>query len=172
MPPSPRPPLSHAGEGEAIRDTGRRLVGLLWGWGPVLLWMAVILALSSRSDFRSAAPAPVAESHSVFFAVSKVVHVVEYGVLALLLLRALRGSGGGWRLPLGLAVVVAVLGSGLFGALDELRQSFVPNRSPRLADIALDTASALVAALLAAGVIRLRHARLASKPVRVERASP
>ena len=170
--PAPRPPPPCEGEGEIQQSVTRRLAGLLWGWGPVLLWMAVILALSSRSDFRSAAPTPVAESQGVFFAVSKVVHVVEYGVLALLLLRALRGGGSGWCLPLGLAVVVSVLVAGLFGALDELRQSFVPNRSPRLADIALDTASALVAALLAAGVIRLRHARLASRSVRVERASP
>ena len=146
--------------------------GLLSHWAPVLLWMALILVLSSRSDFRSAAPTPVAESQSVFFAVSKLAHVVEYGVLSLLLLRALHGAGGGVRLPLVVAVVVAVLGSGLFGALDELRQSFVPNRTPRVVDIALDTASALMAALLAVGLVRLRQIRLASRPVGVERARP
>jgi VanZ family protein len=118
--------------------------------------MALILVLSSRSDFRSAAPAPVAGSDNAFFAISKLVHVVEYGMLGLLLLRALHGSGGGVGMSLRLAVLAAVLGSGLFGALDELRQSFVPNRTPRLADVVLDTAAALVAALLAAGLVRLR----------------
>ena len=150
--------------------TTRRLVDLLWSWLPVLVWMGVILWLSSRSDLRSAAPTPVMESQSVFFAVSKVAHVVEYSVLGLLLLRALHGSGGGLNLSLGLAIVVSILVSGLFGALDELRQSFVPNRTPRLADVALDTGSALAATLLAASLSRLRGIRTASKQVRVERA--
>jgi VanZ family protein len=163
--PPPRP-----GEGEIQQSATRRGVELLWSWVPVLVWMGVILALSSRSDLRSSAPTPVMESQSVFFAISKVAHVVEYSVLGLLLLRALAGRAGGLCLPLGAAVVVAVLASGLFGALDELRQSFVPNRTPRLADIALDTGSALAATLLAAGVSRLRQARPASRSGSVERA--
>jgi VanZ family protein len=145
------------------------LAGLLWGWAPVLLWMALILMLSSRSDFQTSAPAPVAESQGVFFAVSKLAHVVEYSVLGLLLLRALYGAGGGLCWPLGLAVVASVLASGLFGALDELRQSFVPNRSPRLADIALDTASALSACLVVCAWLCLRRTRQsvpARSPVR------
>jgi VanZ family protein len=131
--------------------------------------MGVILSLSSRSDLRSAAPSPVMESDSAFFTVSKMAHVVEYSTLGLLLLRALAGRGGGVWLSLGVAVMVAVVASGMFGALDELRQSFVPNRTPRLTDIALDTGSALAATLLAAGVIRLRQARLTSRSVSVER---
>ena len=149
-----------------------RFAGLLWGWMPVLLWMSLILVLSSRSDLRTAAPTPVSESQGVFFAVSKLAHIVEYSVLALLLLRALHGARVGPSLPLGLAVVVSVLVSGLFGTLDELRQSFVPNRTPRVADIALDTTSALIAALLAAGLVRLRRSRLSSRSVCVERANP
>ena len=134
--------------------------------------MALILVLSGRSDFRTAAPTPVAESNTVFFAVSKLVHVAEYGTLGLLLLRALHGNGGGVGRSLWVSVLVAALGSGLFGALDELRQSFVPNRTPRLADVALDTGSALVATVIAAGIVRLRQARPASRPVGMERARP
>jgi VanZ family protein len=118
--------------------------------------MACILSLSSQSDLRPTAPTQVVETHEAFFAASKLAHIVEFSVLGLLLLRALSGAGGGLRLPLRGAVVVAVLVSGLFGTLDELRQSFVPNRTPRLADIALDTASALGASLMAAGVLRFR----------------
>jgi VanZ family protein len=149
-----------------------RLARLLWSWLPVLIWMALILSLSSRSDLRTAAPPQLTETHRVNFVVSKSAHIVEYSVLGLLLLRALRGASGAVRLPLGTAVVAAVLMSGLFGALDELRQSFVPNREPRLADIALDTVSALVASLLAAGWLRFRHSRLLSRSVSIERANP
>ena len=172
MAPTPQPPPPCEGEGEIEQTATRRKTGLLLHWAPVLLWMALILVLSSRSDFRTAAPAPVAGSDNAFFAVSKLVHVVEYSVLGLLLLRALHGSGGGVGLSLWLAVMVAVFGSGLFGAIDELRQSFVPNRTPRLADVALDTAAALGTSALAAGVMRLRNTRPPSRQVRVERASP
>ena len=137
-----------------------------------MAWMALILWLSSRSDLRAAAPSQIMETQGVFFAASKVAHVVEYSVLGLLLLRALSGTGGGLSLPLGIAVVTSVLVSGLFGALDELRQSFVPNRTPRLADIALDTVSALAATLLAAGLLRVGQSRPSRASVSVERASP
>jgi VanZ family protein len=150
----------------------RHFAGLAWSWAPVLIWMVVIRSLSSRSDFRSATPSSVTETPGFFFALSKVAHVVEYGGLGLLLLRALAGAGGGVRLSLGLAVVVAVLVSGLFGAFDELRQWFVPNRTPRFADIVLDTASALVATTVAAVLVRCWQSRPASRSVRVERASP
>ena len=134
-----------------------RLARLLWSWLPVLVWMALILSLSSQSDLRAAAPTPVMETEGAFFAASKLAHVVEFSVLGLLLLRALAGVDGGLRLPLWAAVLAAMLVAGLVGTLDELRQSFVPNRTPRLADIALDTTSALAASLLAAGLLHLRR---------------
>ncbi|HZO26014.1 MAG TPA: VanZ family protein [Chloroflexota bacterium] len=172
MTPTPQPPPPSEREGEIQQSATHRVAGLLWSWGPVLVWVAVILALSSRSDYQSAAPAQVSEAPGVFFAVSKLVHVVEYSVLGLLLLRALAATGGGPGLGLGVAVAVSVLLAGLFGALDELRQSFVPGRTPRLGDIALDTGSALVATLIAAGLVRLRVSRPSPRSVRVERASP
>lgn len=177
------PPIPPPGEGRGApeargpaatvpRGRGAVLWGLAWNWLPVLVWMAVIISLSGRSDMRSIAPPQVAETQGAFFAVSKAVHVFEYSVLGLLLLRAFYGAAGGLSLALGAAVVASVLVAGLFGAMDELRQSFVPNRSPRIADIALDTASALVATVLAAVAIRVRQSRATSQAAQVAQQAP
>lgn len=136
-----------------------RLAGLLWSWAPVLVWMAVILALSSQSDVPARANPQTGETIRPTFAAAKLAHIVEYGVLGLLLLRALLSERGGARLSLGAAVVVAVVLSSLFGGLDELRQSFVPRREPSLADVGLDTVSALAAAAIAAAWLRYRQLR-------------
>jgi VanZ family protein len=84
---------------------------------------------------------------------------VEYSVLALLLLRALMTRAGGPSLSLTPAIIVTVLAAAIFGGLDELRQSLVPNREPRLTDVALDTASALAACLAVACWLRVRASR-------------
>jgi VanZ family protein len=73
-------------------------------------------------------------------------------------------------LPVAIGITVVV--AAVFGGLDEIRQSFVPTREPRLADVALDTASALVASLGVAGWQRYRGARLRARRLEVERASP
>jgi VanZ family protein len=142
-----------------------RLARLLWLWLPVLVWMALILSLSSRSDLPMRTNPQTGETIRSTFAAAKLAHVVEYSVLSLLLLRALIGAGGGLRLSLVPAIVVTVLVCGVFGGLDELRQSFVPTREPRLTDIALDTASALIAALLFAAWQRLRRPKQASQSI-------
>jgi len=87
---------------------------------------------------------------------------VEYSALALLLLRAVTTAAGGLRLPCLAAIIVTVLVAAVFGGLDEWRQSVVPNREPRLLDVALDTASALAACLAVAGWRRLRQPHASS----------
>lgn len=137
---------------------GSRLGRLLWAWLPVLLWMAAILWMSSRSDLPVRSNPQTGETIRTTFAAAKLAHVFEYSVLALLLMRAFVTTGGGLHLPMPAAVVVTVLGAGIFGGLDELRQSFVPTREPRLTDVALDTAAALGACLAVAGWRRYRPA--------------
>jgi hypothetical protein len=159
MAPTPQPLPPCEGEGEIQQSVTRRVVELFWTWAPVLAWMALILALSGQSDLPARTNLQTGETIRTTFAAAKLVHVFEYSVLALLLLRALTGVGGGVRLSFGAAVVVTVLVAGLFGALDEFRQSFVPRREPRLSDVALDTASAVAACLLVGAWIRLRSSR-------------
>jgi VanZ family protein len=113
--------------------------------------MALILSLSSRSDLPVRTNPQTGETIKSTFALAKLTHLAEYGVLALLLLRALMGAGGGQRLPIWRAVAVTVVVAAAFGGLDELRQSFVPAREPRLMDIMIDTAGALLACLVVVG---------------------
>jgi VanZ family protein len=155
-----------------VPAVGSRLARLLWNWLPVLIWMALILSMSSQSDLPVRHNPQTGEVIKTTFTAAKLAHVFEYSVLALLLLRALVGAGGGLRWPLPVAIGITVVVAAVFGGLDEIRQSFVPTREPRLADVALDTASALVASLGVAGWQRYRGARLRARRLEVERASP
>ncbi|MBI4012460.1 MAG: VanZ family protein [Candidatus Rokubacteria bacterium] len=127
-----------------------RRPGRLTRFLPPLAWMAVI-ALFSSSLFAAdqtgswilpalgrllpwAGPGLL---HALHGALRKLGHVVEYGILAALWLRALGPAPG--------AAVWAVGLSALYAALDEAHQGLVPNRTASPLDVALDTAGAFVA---------------------------
>ncbi len=120
-----------------------RLRSLATAWLPVLLWMAMILSLSGRSDIPPRTNPATGETVRATYTIAKLAHVVEYVVLGALLLRAMRLPGGGLGLAPTRAVLWSVLAAGAFGAADELRQAFVPNRSPSVVDVVIDGASAL-----------------------------
>jgi VanZ family protein len=127
---------------------------LAWHWLPVLVWMALILVLSGRSDLPVRSNPVTGEvAHTTYWS-AKVAHVVEYAVLGGLLFRAATARGGGFRLAPLPATVGVVAAATIFGAVDELRQSFVPGREPRLSDVVLDGASAL--GMVAVVLIRRR----------------
>ncbi len=76
--------------------------------------------------------------------VDKIIHIGEYGLLALLCIRMLNGmlpSATEKRL-FAFAVVLTVL----YGVSDELHQSFVPGRSSDPYDLLADVAGALLGA--------------------------
>ncbi len=80
----------------------------------------------------------------IVFVVRKTAHVTEYAVLAWLWARALLKPGtpqGRWHLKLALIAWGVVA---LYSASDEIHQAFVPNRSARTADVALDSFGAAV----------------------------
>jgi VanZ family protein len=134
-------------------------------WLPVVLWMALILFLSGRSDL-GRQPNPVTgEPIRTTFTIAKGLHLLEYGVLAALLFRATTAPGGGVGLRPGRAAVWAVLIATGFGAADELRQSFVPAREPRLADVAIDGLGAILAAAALTAWARGRPRHGAARPV-------
>ena len=89
-------------------------------WAPVVLWAALIFALSSIPDLSTGLG-------TWDLVVRKLAHVAEYAILGALLLRALA------REPVAFA-----LGS-LYAATDELHQSFVAGRHGSPADWALDS---------------------------------
>ena len=104
-----------------------------WGWwGAVIVWCGVIFGLSSIPDRRTSA-APLTETFS-----RKGAHLVEYGVLALLVFHALLAGGAARRRALGGAFLFAFL----YAASDEIHQSFVPGRYGKVRDVALDVLGA------------------------------
>ncbi|MFO0775806.1 MAG: VanZ family protein [Nitrospiraceae bacterium] len=109
-------------------------------WAPVVAYAALIFYMSSL-------PHPGNSLPDVFsFFNDKAVHLVEYGVLSILLYRAFRwGAGPQWAPQAWwVAVIVAVL----YGVSDEIHQSFVPPREMDPYDVVADGIGALSATQL------------------------
>jgi VanZ family protein len=103
----------------------------VWRWGPVVAWAALIFGLSSIPDLGSGLG-------GWDLVLRKLAHAVEFGVLAALLVRALRDRW--WAIALGIAYALS----------DEIHQSFVPGREGALLDFAIDSVGVAVGAVLAA----------------------
>ena len=128
---------------------------------PALLWMAFIFpvwnrALGSNRIFETFADifrwfAPHVAPHTLdtaYIIVRKTLHFIEYGFLAFLFYRAFRGGRGPfWSVRTGFLAAAA---SVAYGFLDELLQSFVPNRYGSAFDWAVDTAGILTVVLMLA----------------------
>lgn len=117
-------------------------------WMLAMVWMAGVLYTSSLGQ----AATPVEGLLQTL--ISKLGHVVEYAVLGGLLAVAMRHEvPATWSRERTLSLVALV---GLtFAALDELRQSFIPGREPRITDVLLDLASVVAGAV---GVLWLARA--------------
>jgi len=120
---------------------------------PALGYMGLIFWMSSY-------PSPEALKHFPIFGVIKLVHLVEYGILALFWVWGLAHafSWHWWRITSTSALITF-----FWGISDEMHQSFVPGRTACLADALTD----LLAALLAIGMItfiRGRKTKLWYKP--------
>jgi len=100
-------------------------------WAPVFLYCGIIIYLSSLSY-------PSQQLPSFLFDLSdKLVHGVEYGILGILLYRALHQTNRTIR-SIGMAIIWTVA----FGITDEMHQWFVPNRQTDLWDLLADTIGA------------------------------
>jgi VanZ family protein len=103
-----------------------------WRWLPVLVWAGIIFAFSAMPNLR------FAESDVVDFVVRKAGHMFVFGVLAVLVWRALtysavrRAIAWSWVLTVGYAVS------------DEFHQSFTSGRHPSPLDVGIDSAGALL----------------------------
>ncbi|MBI5232109.1 MAG: VanZ family protein [Coriobacteriales bacterium] len=118
-------------------------------WIAVLCWAAIIFFMSSK---------PGSQIPGRFGAVA---HVVEYAVLAGLLVVALAG-----RARPGAVVALAVLAASVYGITDEIHQAFVPGRVSDVADWGLDTLGAVLGSILAIWALRLRLGRDARSATR------
>lgn len=125
---------------------------------PAILWMGIIFVMSSslfgsdetgtlvqdviRYFYPSATPEDI---ETINFVVRKAAHFTEYAVLAVLWHRGLAGGSG---LDTRDRVVTAFVISAVYAASDEFHQSFVPGRTPAVADVLLDSSGAAFACLL------------------------
>jgi VanZ family protein len=146
------------------KDSKMIVAWLLFAAGAVfVLWMGspdFSAPMSSRYLrpileflFPGITPRQLVRAH---FYVRKGAHLLEYAGLALLAFRALRLSLD--TLP-GRIAFGAIILTLLVAATDETRQAFTHTRTGSPADVALDTAGALLAVGLAVVVLRRRDRR-------------
>ena len=96
---------------------------------------AVIFALSATPNLR------VSEVADLDFILRKSGHMAAFGILAVLLWRALDLSGVRRAMALSLVLTIA------YAATDEFHQSFTAGRNPSGVDVGIDSAGALIALL-------------------------
>jgi VanZ family protein len=84
----------------------------------------------------------VATIAAVHFALRKLGHLTEYGVFAVLLWRAVRGTLRSKR-SVTIAALVFIV-SAAFAASDEFHQSFIPSRTASSNDVMIDICGAIV----------------------------
>ena len=114
-----------------MRASWIRAARLAWLWGPVLVCMAAIYAVSALPT----APLPPDVS-------DRSAHLLAYLGLAALATRAAAGGLGAAVTPR-VALVALAIASG-YGAVDEWHQSFVPGRVPDVRDWYADTIGAVI----------------------------
>ena len=118
------------GSTQTPRSTGSR--ELIRRWLPPLVWMGVIFFVSARSTLPSAPG-----RWDLLF--KKTMHVLAYGFLTWLYLRALRGGeprgnrpDSGWTRAVSAGMAL------LYALSDEYHQTFVSGRHGSLVDVAID----------------------------------
>jgi VanZ family protein len=160
-------PLPQHVEVPTLKPEATMIQNFVKYWLPVISWMGFIFWFSTE---------PFSDDHTtvlvqkilpfLFPAISpgppilidmflrKAAHVTEYFVLSLLLFRALRaGSGASWNWRwsfFSLGVVV------FWAAIDELHQSFVPERTASIVDVGIDITGGILAQVMIAIVYRYR----------------
>ena len=116
------------------------MVQVLWYWVPPVLYACTIFYFSSQSHPEEQLPSFLLEDVS-----DKVLHGVEYGILALLCYRAFRWAAGSAVAQQ--AVVLAIVAASVYGVTDEVHQFFVPFRESSWQDWLADTIGAVIGAL-------------------------
>ena len=115
---------------------------------PILLWMVQIFGSSAHSNPADMLPRFIVRfiwnttifGQRLFFLLGPLGHMVNFGVLAFLIARAIV-----WEAPLrNRHLLYAFLLSLLYGVTDEVHQYFVPQRAFQVIDIFIDAFGALL----------------------------
>ncbi|MGV8149990.1 MAG: VanZ family protein [Alkaliphilus sp.] len=139
-------------------------------WLAVLLWMALIFNLSSQPANQSnklsegvtkiivdtverVAPSTDFDLSRLNHIVRKNAHFFAYLVLSLLVMNAVRRTGGS---DIKLTLLICVL----YAISDETHQIFVPGRSAQVSDILIDGVGAVVGIVMYLGFSRMKIKRI------------
>jgi VanZ family protein len=114
-------------------------------WAPVIALAALIFLASAQSNLVFVPDA------TLDLVVRKLGHAAVFGILALLLWRALATTSH-VRRPWAWALALAIL----YAISDELHQGFVAGRHPSPVDVGIDSTGALIA-IVAVWVVRSRR---------------
>jgi VanZ family protein len=127
---------------ETVRQEDERSVmgQILWYWLPVVLYAGAIFYLSDQPHPQEKLPSFLFEEFS-----DKVLHAVEYGILALLCYRAFRWASG--PTVARQAILLAIVTASVYGMTDEAHQAFIPFRESGWQDWLADTIGAAIGAL-------------------------
>jgi VanZ family protein len=146
---------------------------VLKAWIAAILWLIVIaIESSSLGSSHNTSRILYPLLHFLFgmdlfrfeyvhFFIRKGGHVFGYGLLSFLLFRAWRETlrlpgAAGWTLRW---ANLAVLGTALVASLDEYHQSFNPERTGSVRDVALDTCAGIVVQILWLAWVTLTKSR-------------
>jgi VanZ family protein len=112
----------------------------IWYWLPVVAYASLIFYLSSLPHPEEDLPKFLFEKIG-----DKLLHLIEYSVLAILCYRAFRRAAGPRVTQQ--AVMFAILAASFYGMTDEVHQAFVPLRESSWLDWIADTAGAVIGAV-------------------------
>jgi VanZ family protein len=150
--------------------------GFLRYWLPIFVWLGVIFIgstdlMSAEHTSRFIGPflrwlRPDISAQAIAevqFFVRKLAHLTEYGILAILTFRALRG---GAKRVARIAVAAVIFFAAIVATSDEYHQSFVASRTASPFDVMIDLCGATVA-LAAYCLIAQRTAPANGGPERI-----
>ncbi len=121
----------------------------------VLAWCALIYAASDRPDLR------VSSDDTLDLVLRKLAHLLVFGILFVLVERALRSERTTTRASLALAWLATFA----YACSDEWHQTFVRGRAGQPSDVAIDMVGATLAAALVTWLARRRVARMTEPAV-------
>lgn len=121
----------------------KKITFFLIYWLPPVILAGIIFKLSSGI---------IPKASDIYwqdFAVKKIAHVIIYGILAVLIYRALKAGGTSKKN----AVIMAFLLAVFYGATDEIHQYFIQGRESKLRDVVIDGIGASASLFFATKVL-------------------
>jgi len=94
-------------------------------------------------------------------AIRKAAHVTEFGIFSVAVFYGVRAERRGWRLSWALLTLLIAVS---YAGLDEWHQSFVPLREPRVRDVLIDAAGALLAQIFAWAYAKFHNPEVPTGP--------